>query len=77
MPAQARASTRLLDLATDRRIRDVRKVPRDQVLNAVDGGHRNVNRVHPGLARNRACPQQFVRDRVDLRVQSEYRDPLE
>jgi hypothetical protein len=57
---QARASTRLLDLATDRRIRNVRKVPRDQVFHAIDGGHRNVNRVNPSLGRNRARTRELV-----------------
>ncbi len=56
---------------------DVRKVPRDQVFHAIAGGHRNVNRVNPSLGRNRARSEQLVRDRVDGRVQSEYRDPFE
>jgi hypothetical protein len=49
---QTRASTRLLDLATDRRVRDVRQVSGDEVVHPIDGGHRYVHGINPSLGRD-------------------------
>jgi len=68
---QARASTRLLDLATNRSIRKMCAIPRDQIVHAVHSRDSDVESVNRRLARNDISPEQPIRELVGLAAERE------
>jgi len=51
----------------------MRAVPRQQVVNPIDGGHGDVNRVDPRLRWHRTYEKQSVCQRVNSLSQIQYR----
>lgn len=52
--------------ASDVRVRDMFDIPRDKVIHAVNGGHRNVDGVGSSLIRNQAAPNMTGRHGTDV-----------
>ena len=73
----ARGSTGLLDPATNRRIGDVRTVPRQQIIHAAKNRDRDVERVRGRLRRKDAGGQQPVCEISRLVADEQDRDAIE
>jgi hypothetical protein len=68
---------RSLDLGTNSGICDVRAIPGNQIIDATDDRNGDMKSVDRRVRRNNICPQQSVRELVDLCPKFQHRNPAQ